>query len=123
MRILHQSRVLINIKSMPENYYDSESDDESSPSQAESDESSDTSKRDKDDDDGNTALLPKSIFGGHKCKVGDIKKFKIVALYDDEAEVKYIRSDKKDDDKDDESDSKESDQMKDSMDSMEAAYS
>lgn len=58
---------------------------------------------DDDDDDGEdeqkTALVPKSIFGGHKCEVGDIKKFRIVEAYDDEFEVEYVRSDK-DGDKD-----------------------
>lgn len=64
----------------------------------------DKSSKDSDSDDGEdeqkTALLPKSILGGDKCKVGDIKKFRVVAIYDDEYEVEYVRGDK---DKDEDS--------------------
>lgn len=37
-----------------------------------------------------TDLLSKSVFPGGDIKVGDVCKFKVVALHDDQAEVEYM---------------------------------
>jgi len=69
---------------MPEDYYSNPDDTE--PTSADDSESS---MDEKDESEGETTLIPKSIFGSHKCKVGDIKKFKVVHEYEDEVEVEY----------------------------------
>lgn len=42
---------------------------------------------------GDTALLPKSLFQDY-CKEGDIERFEIVKIYDDEVEVRKVGKDK-----------------------------
>lgn len=47
--------------------------------------------RDEQSSDQETALLPRSIFGGQKDpEVGSECKFRIVHVYDDEVEVEYV---------------------------------
>lgn len=56
---------------------------ESDPSQAQPD------KPDQEEgSEGETALLPKSIFMGKDVKVGDTKEFEVVHIYSDEVEVR-----------------------------------
>lgn len=43
----------------------------------------------------NTALVPRDVLHDG-IKVGDVCKFKVVHLYEDEAEIQYIKSDKED---------------------------
>lgn len=68
-------------------------DDESSPSQSSDDESQESPEQDNaqeesdEGDEGETALLPKSLFGGD-CKPGDKYTVEVVHVYDDELEVK-----------------------------------
>ena len=61
--------------------------------------SSDTLGRkdmDKSEDSGSeTCLVPKSMFQGKSLKPGDEFYFKIVHLYEDEAEVEYSKGDEK----------------------------
>jgi len=56
----------------------------------------DSSKEDQGQtsDDAETALLPKSLFGG-ECKVGDVYKVKVVAVHEDELEVEPAESKEK----------------------------
>lgn len=42
----------------------------------------------------NTALVPKSLFGSHECKVGDTYTFKVAGIYDDEVELAPVKEDK-----------------------------
>lgn len=105
---------------MPSFYDEDSADAASSPSTTKSDESSDSNREDKDQDE-KTALLPKSIFGGHKCKVGDIKKFEVVHIYEDEYEVKYVGKEDGKDKEESESEG-ESGDMKNSMDDLESSY-
>lgn len=61
--------------------------DDASPS--ETPESSDMPK-DKKDEDGETALIPRSLFGGHDPKPGEEYVFEVVRAYEgDEIEIKY----------------------------------
>lgn len=41
-----------------------------------------------------TALLPKSIFPDKDLEPGKVCKFRVVATYEDEVEVEYVRSEK-----------------------------
>lgn len=41
-----------------------------------------------------TALVPVNVLG-ENAKVGDVCKFKVVAMHDDEAEIAYVKEDKK----------------------------
>lgn len=52
--------------------------------------------------DENTFLAPKSAF--KECKEGDTKKVKVVAVYEDEVELAYVDSDKKEEPKEETSD-------------------
>lgn len=45
----------------------------------------------KDADEGETALLPKSILAGKEFKVGEEVVLKIVRMYEDEVEVEYAK--------------------------------
>lgn len=48
-----------------------------------------------------TALLPLAIFGSKKVEPGSVCKFKVVRVYEDEAEVAYVpHEDKESTDKD-----------------------
>lgn len=42
-----------------------------------------------------TALLPKSLFGGHKCKPGDKYTVEVVKVYSDEIEVRHVKGEEK----------------------------
>lgn len=42
---------------------------------------------------GDTALLPKALFEDY-CKEGDIERFEIVKIYDDEVEVRKVGKEK-----------------------------
>lgn len=46
---------------------------------------------DREENMGDTALLPKSLFQDY-CKEGDIEQFEIVKIYDDEVEVRKVSS-------------------------------
>jgi len=106
---------------MPSYYDDSnEMDDESSPTKAEGDDSSPKSKSKEEDDNMPTALIPKSLLAGKDFKPGDEIVFKIVHLYDDEAEIAYATEKKS---KDDSGESDRGDEMDNSMKSLEEAMS
>ena len=105
---------------MPSYYSDLESNDSSAPSSAESDEKDAKPKEDKNDDMP-TALVPKSLLAGKDFKPGEEIVFKIVHLYDDEVEIEYASSSKKDN-KDEYSDS-DSEEMSSAMDRMDSAMS
>ena len=47
----------------------------------------------REDEGGETALLPKSLFGGD-CKVGDEYKVKVVGVLEDELEVEPVKESK-----------------------------
>lgn len=47
------------------------------------------------DNESETSLLPKSMFGGD-CKVGDVYKVKVVAIHGDELEVEPAGEEKTD---------------------------
>ena len=47
------------------------------------------------DNESETSLLPKSMFGG-ECKVGDVYKVKVVAIHGDELEVEPAGEEKTD---------------------------
>lgn len=70
---------------------------EAAPSQAESTDVPGAEPDAKDDaaqeTQGNTTLVPGDFFDKY-CKVGDIKKVKITAAYDNEKEIEYIKDDK-----------------------------
>ncbi len=53
------------------------------------------SSKDTEEEKDDTALLPKSMFGGD-CKVGDVYKVKVVAIHEDELEVEPAGEDKSD---------------------------
>lgn len=54
---------------------------------------------DNEEADENTALLPKSLFGTHKCKPGDVYRVRVVAVHgDDEIEVESAQEAKDSDD-------------------------
>lgn len=57
------------------------------------DKSSDAPSGDENEQE--SALLPKSLFGGD-CKVGDVYKVKVVAIHDDELEVEPAGEEKTD---------------------------
>lgn len=61
-------------------------DEEASPS-----ETPDAPDKPKDDnEDGETALIPRSLFGGHEPKPGEEYVFQVVRSYEgDEIEIKY----------------------------------
>lgn len=44
--------------------------------------------KDSEQDSEESALVPKSLVGD--AKVGDVCKFKVVHLYEDEAEIEYV---------------------------------
>ncbi len=44
-----------------------------------------------------TGLLPLNAFGGHTPEVGDVCKFRVVQIYDDQVEVEYVKHDGEDD--------------------------
>lgn len=44
--------------------------------------------------EGETALLPKSMFGGKEVNPGDEFVFKVVRLYSDEVEISYAKDEK-----------------------------
>lgn len=51
--------------------------------------------QDKQDESGEeTTLIPKSMLGAD-AKVGDECKFRVVHLYEDEAEIEYVKSEDK----------------------------
>jgi hypothetical protein len=98
---------------MPDDNYDTGSEDESEDSPEAKSEGSDE----------NTALLSKSFFKNKDLKVGDTEKIKILHEYDDEFEVECIYGDKKSKDKESNSNDERSSYMKESesqMDSMTA---
>ena len=64
--------------------YPGMSDDESSPS-----ETPDPDKPEKKEEEGETALLPKSFFEGQTLKPGEQYYVEIVRSYEDEVEVRY----------------------------------
>lgn len=68
-------------------YPSMEMDDEASPSMAS--DHADDKGMEHDEDDSPTALIPKTLFAGKPFEVGDEITLSIVALHDDEAEVKY----------------------------------
>lgn len=51
-------------------------------------------EKEHSDEGGETALLPKSIFGDKSLEPGSECKFKIVQVYEDEVEVKYVKHEK-----------------------------
>jgi len=53
-------------------------------------EASNATENEREDDGAETALLPKSLFGGD-CKVGDEYKVKVVGVLEDELEVEPIK--------------------------------
>jgi hypothetical protein len=38
-----------------------------------------------------TGLLPRNAFGGKSPEVGDVCKFRVVQIYDDQIEVEYVQ--------------------------------
>jgi hypothetical protein len=64
---------------------------------------------DKKDMEGETSLLPKSMFGKHDPEVGEEYVFKVVRLHEGEVEIAYATGEEKD---------KEKSGMDDSMDAM-----
>jgi hypothetical protein len=44
-----------------------------------------------EESDENTTLVPKSFFGGKDLEVGKKCEVEVVALYEDEVEVKYVK--------------------------------
>jgi hypothetical protein len=87
---------------MDDKMYPGMSDDEASPS-----ETPDTSEKETDDkEEGETALLPRSLFGGADPKPGEEYIFEVVRSYDgDEIEIKYAPKNKEEG-KNDEADGK-----------------
>lgn len=75
---------------MPEDYYSNPDDDMPS-------ESKDETMDHKEEDYGETALLPKTILAGKEFDVGDEVVLKIVHKYKDEVEVAYAPEKKKED--------------------------
>lgn len=71
---------------MPDEMY-SDTPGEESPSPA--------PEKDNESEEGETALLPKSILAGKKFEVGEEVIFKIVHEYDDEIEVEYAHDESK----------------------------
>ena len=67
----------------------------SNPDDAE-EESNDSPVDEKKSEEGETTLVPKSIFGSYECKVGDVKKFKVEHIYEDEVELSYVGKESKD---------------------------
>lgn len=66
---------------------DSEMYDESGPSSSQS--TMENKPKDKEESEGTTALLPKSILAGKEFKPGEEVVLKIVHIYDDDVEVEY----------------------------------
>lgn len=68
--------------------YDSYS-DSAAPSEASGTDDETSGKTDeKTEDSEDTALVPKSIFGGHDCKPGDRYTVEVVHSYEDDLEIK-----------------------------------
>lgn len=74
---------------MPQDYYS----DNPGDAEAKASAGPDTPKpaERKDADEGETALLPKSILAGKEFKVGEEVVLKIVRMYEDEVEVEYAK--------------------------------
>ena len=68
------------------NYFEDGADDEAAPSTAQGGEKEETEGK---EDDGTSALLPKSILMGKEFKPGDEVVLKIDHIYDDEIQVSY----------------------------------
>lgn len=62
---------------------------------------------DKEESTQDSVLVPLAVFGPKKPKVEDECKFKVIHIYEDEAEMQYVK--KKDKDKDDDSDDDDDD--------------
>jgi hypothetical protein len=56
---------------------------------SDSGDTSETPQAPKGNEDGETALLSKSFFGGHQPKPGEQYYVEVVRSYEDEVEVKY----------------------------------
>lgn len=54
-------------------------------------------QRDNEDSPSKTALIPKSLFPGKDCKPGEKLKLEVVAVHEDEIEVKGAGYEKDDD--------------------------
>ncbi len=68
--------------------------DEAAPSEA------DESKPHDEDQEGEesesqTTLVPKSMFGGKEPQPGDVCKFEIEHIYEDEVEIRYVNDNEK----------------------------
>ena len=83
-------------------YGDSESDMDEKP-----DMGSESESEEKD----TTALIPKSLLAGKEFKPGEEIMFKIVHMYDDEVEIEYSHSDKKEEKSEPKSQHEMSDEM------------
>jgi hypothetical protein len=49
----------------------------------------DSAEESREEDDSETALIPKSLVAGYDLKAGDSIKLKVVSIMDDEVEVQY----------------------------------
>lgn len=78
---------------MANDFYSDTEDDQSAPETAQSDM---PDKPDEEQAEGETALLPKSIFGSKMPEPGATCTFKVVHVYDDEVEVEYAKEDEDD---------------------------
>jgi hypothetical protein len=76
--------------------------------------SDDPPEKQEEGTEGETSLLPKSMFGKHEPKVGEEYVFKVVRLHEGEAEIAYATGEEKD---------KEKSGMADSMDEMDGMAS
>lgn len=68
---------------MDQNYYSDEPGEPKEP----------VEDKEREESDEETALLPKSLFGDKELEPGKQCKVEIVAVYDDEVEVKYVPHD------------------------------
>lgn len=70
---------------MPNYYNDGPAEDEMPPKSTDREES----KEEMDEGDEKTAMLPKSVTGGKDFQVGDEIVLEVVAVHEDELQVKY----------------------------------
>lgn len=63
--------------------------------------------KEKEEPAENSALVPLSVFPGETPSPGDVCKFRVVHVYEDEAEIEYVKEDGMDEDEEGEEEGEE----------------